>query len=355
MIVPGFILLLLLLLPACVYEPPPEVVLVPPETGVFFEGDPVLLEFSQPIDPASLSITVWPDNRTIELELEEGTVPRMRACTVSTSPCGTTSMVVADDGMSATLTMDPDDLGEPDVPLILEVESGLTSAVNGADTGTGLFFDFQFKPLEPTAEPIPFQDGNYTILAVIEEPVPTIMNLLAHLVLSDDPTQNRVAVAGAEADIVDDKPANTNVPEDLYVDVTDQGFVIFALASLRLSPEGERFFETDPFELELSLGPIVATVINTRLTGKVTTDPETGDDRIDGTMSYDEISIDAGNGPFSYPAGTTIFEAVYAAPERMPEGTPDICTDLCGAATSQCFPPEGFPGAGFCGIPLEEQ
>ncbi len=332
---------------ACVYEAPPDVTLVQPPEGVFYSGDPVTIEFSSPIEPDSLVVRVWPDNRDIELEFLPDTVPLLDACTVATSPCAGNAVTVADDGLSAELRFDPAGVGRPDVPLLLEVAEGLRDAETGIETGTRLLFNFQFKPVEQLVDPVDFDQGYYVVLSVIEQPVPTIMTLLAHIIVGEN---NRVALAGAEADLVDDDLApNTTNAAELIVDESDQGFVIFAYASLRESGAGERFFETDPFVLELRLGPIIATVQGTRMTGKVLDDAESGHDRIEGTMSYEGILLDVGSGePYLYEPGSATFVAAWAPPEDTAPGVPDICGDQCGAATAQCFPPDGFPGDGFC-------
>ena len=122
---------------------------------------------------------------------------------------------------------------------------------------------------------------------------------------------------------------------------------------LRQAEDGTRFYESDPFDINLTFGPIRALVAGTRLTGKVTEDDD-GHDRIDGTMSFDSLSIDVGgSAQYDYPPGTTTFVALWVEDERMPEGAPRICGDQCGAVTTQCFPDPAFPGAGYCGTPAE--
>ena len=251
-----------------------------------------------------------------------------------------------EDGLGFELRLSPEGIGRPDVPFVLEIEPGLEAAGDDGVTGASYFFDFQFKPIDETEEVIPFETGGWVIMAVLEEPVPTILTQVTDIQRGEG---NTVALAGAEADSVDDLPQNTTDASILFVDDTDQGFVIFAHATLRLSPEGERFVETTPFTFTLSLGPIIVEVRDTRLTAKVTVDPETGHDRMDGTLSFGSILMDSGSGsPFEFPAGTTTFEARWNDPSVMPEGTPEVCGSLCGAATAQCNPPDDFPGEGFC-------
>lgn len=330
---------------ACDYVEPPQPALDRPETGTFFVGDSLHLSFSSAIEASSLSITVWPDLRDIENELPDTAVPLLEGCTAATSPCDTTALTVDADGLGASLSFDPENLGRPDVPLILEVEPGLTSK-NGAHTSTSRFFDFQFKPVRVVDADVEFTEGCWIIVAVIEEPVPNIITLIAHM--KKGPA-GRIAVAGAEGDEKPGKPKNTKDPEELMVDAGEKGFAVFVYGTLTKTDDDERFFETDPFVLELRLGPIVVKVLDTRFTGKLVTDAETGDDRIEGTLSFSSINLDSGNGnPYDFPAGGTTFEAIYAPPDICPAGRPDVCGDLCGAVQVQCDPPLDFPGEGFC-------
>ena len=237
---------------ACYYEPPPEVVLDFPEEGTFLEGDPLVLSFSVPIDPATLTVSVWPDERDSENEIPEDSEPLLEGCTLATSPCGTTTFSVAEDGMSASVTLDPDDLGQPDVPFLLEVHPGLQGTEpDVGELNRSIFFDFQFKPVDPTAEPVDFQEGAYTIVAIIEEPLPLIMNLIAEFRRGPG---NEVIGAAAEGVPIEGAEANTGIPEELYVDPTERGYMIFAGGTLRESASGERFFETTPFNFRIGWG-----------------------------------------------------------------------------------------------------
>lgn len=341
--------LLALALGGCAeYDAPPNVELVPPPTGTFYVGDPIRLSFSQPIDGSTLAVRIWPDERNIEYELIAET-PALDRCTPGGSECGSNGLELDDDRLGATLWLDSETLGRPDVPQILEVMPGLVGD-NGARVNRALQFDFQFKPLEVDAEPVAFQAGGYTIVAILEEPLPAIINLIADM---ERGPGNQVAALACEGDPLPGMPENTGVPEELEVDRTEQGYVIFAYATLREAEDGTRFYESDPFDINLTFGPIRALVAGTRLTGKITEDDD-GHDRIDGTMSFDSLSIDVGgSAQYDYPPGTTTFVAQWVEDERMPEGAPRICGDQCGAVTTQCFPDPAFPGAGYCGTPVE--
>jgi hypothetical protein len=331
-------------LTACTFDPPPDATLTVPEDGIFLEGDPLVLVFSEPIEESTLTIAIWPGDRDIENELT-GT-PILSGCTASTSPCGTTVLEVDDDRLGAQVLLDPEEIGQPDVPLALQIAPGLEDE-NGNPTGASYFFDFQFKPLEVAIpdDPIEFDSGVYIIVAVVDDPLPTIVTLVTDIQVNE---LGEAVFAGADGDEIAGAPRNTQNPDELYIDDGDEGYTIFSTGHMRLV-DGERFLETIPFEVELSFGPIVVTIESVRLDGIVVTDEDTGNDRLEGTFSYTGITIQNGDdAPFGYDAGSVTYTAVYVRPNKVPEGTPMVCGDLCGAVTGRCTPPEGFPPAGFC-------
>ena len=330
----------------------PRAELVAPPTGTFFVGDPIELAFDAPVDPDTLVIHIWPDERDLEYELIAET-PVLDSCTPG-GDCGPNTLTAHEDGLGATLELDPESVGRPDVPLILEVAPGLRGT-NGSTLRYRQLFDFQFKPLEDDGDDLPvpgdpdyveFQAGGYTLVAILEQPLPLIINLVLDM---ERGPGNQVAALGSEADPIGDAPENTGQASELEVDRSEQGFVIFAPVQLRLAEDGTRFFESEPFDINLTFGTIYAQVADTRLTGTLSTDPDTGNERIDGTMSFGGFNLDIEGGtPFSYDASTTTFVALWWPRDEMPEGSPQICTDPCGAVTAQCEPPDDFPGEGFC-------
>lgn len=331
-------------LAACAeYVEPPEVDLVAPPTGTFFVGDAVELRFSMPIEPESFALRVWSDQRDIELVLLAD-APLLDNC--RPGACAEHTLSLAPDARGATLVLDPSTLGKPDVPYLLEVVPGLRGA-NGAVRRYTEYFDFQFKPAEVDDTPVEFDEGHHIIVAVLEQPLPAIINLICDFRRGPG---NRVAALGAEGDPVAGAPENTGEPDQLRVDDSAQGYVIFAHATLRESADGTRFFESEPFDINLRFGGIRAVVGGTRFTGAVSIDAETERQRIDGTMSFETFRIDVdGAEPYEYPPGSTTFVARWFEDSEMPAGSPTICGDMCGAVTAQCEPPEGFPGDGYCG------
>lgn len=336
-----------LLLAGCdSYVEPPDVTLVAPETGTFFSGDPIELSFDRPVTTATLEVWVWPDDRDIENDLVFGAEPLLTKCTAAGSPCGTATFEMHDDRKGATLQFDPEVLGRPDVPLLIEVRPGLESD-EGAATGRSFWFDFQFKPAERCQGEVEFDEGNYLFVASTTEPVPAILNLMGDVALGKN---GAFAAIMAEADppAGSDAPNNTSDATELEIDVGGNAFALVTFGCLREAEAGERFFETEPVDVILTLGPATVTIQTTRLTGKVTKGAN-GRDRVDGTLSFSGAVLQiAENDPFQYAAGSTTFEGLFVEPEDVPSGTPDVCGDQCGVVPKQCIVPEDFPGEGYC-------
>ncbi len=332
-----------LLASACVYDGPPEVRLVAPEGGTFVRGDPLRLEFSEPIDPSTLVLRIWPNRRDGEGELASGLEPRLPDCTPGSS-CGATRLAVADDARSATLTLD-EELGRPDVPLILEVAEGLGDE-GGAKTGVASLFDFQFRHTrKANEEPVEFDQGVYVIVAEIADPIPAVLTLITETRVAPD---GRAALAGAEGDEINGAPKNTRDPANLIVDAGPEGYAVFTGGFVTLDG-GERFLETDPIEMTLVLGPIIVAIHDVRINAKIVRSEETGRDRLDGTLSFSSVTLNPGEDGFDYPAGNAPFSADRVPDELVPAGTPQLCGDLCGAVDGICEPPVDFPPADFCG------
>ncbi len=335
---------LLLLLSGCRYDGPPDVTLVAPDGGAFVSGDPLVLQFSEPIDAATLLVRVWPAVRDGEGDLADGLTPKLQDCTPAKVRCTASDvLLVADDGLSAELRLDPGGLGKADVPAILEVAAGLADEAANA-TGQPSYFDFLFRRTRtPNDGPVAFDQGVYLIVAEISEPLPAVLTLLTDLRVREDGV---VALAGAEGDEINGAPKNTREPKDLIVDVTPEGWAVFAGGFVSLA-SGERFLQSDPFDLLLDAGPLDVAISGVRIDAKVVK-TEAGVDRLEGTFSFEKFLLDPGPNGFEYPAGSTSFVADRVPDEDVPAGTPEVCGALCGAVIGLCTPPEDFPPPGLC-------
>lgn len=328
----------------CDYDPPPEPLLQQPEGGSFEAGDPVIVSFSETIAKESLAIRIWPAERDGEQNITPETKPKVDTCRLADASCQGLTMELAKDERSVTLQLDPEGVGKAGSPLILEILAGLKDKA-GRKTGVSRYFDFQFVPApEPAAVEVPFEDGVYVVLGEIKQPIPAVLTLISEIVALPD---GRVALAGAEGDETGGAPKNTDDPRFLVVDSSELGFTVYATGIL-YEDQGTRFLKTDPFDIHILQGGIVIDLFGVRLNSTVVKHPDTGSDRLEGTLSFEKVSVVLGTVVADYPAGATAFAANKVPAEFLMEGVPSVCGDLCGAVPDQCAPPDDFPPAGFC-------
>jgi hypothetical protein len=333
------------------YDPPPEVTLLQPAEGSFFSGDPITLQFSKAIDPASLQVRIWSNTFDDENRLITTSPPLLDTCTPQTSPCGNNALTVAPDNLSAQLALDPDTLGKPDIPLVLQVTESLRDPA-GNQRGVDAEFSFVFKPRpDPDAcDPIvAFESGAYALIGSTTEPVPVTLRLISTVTAQPN---GEFVIAGAQARLKDGAPDASTDPADMNIDDTSSGFTIFVRGRI-CGRDGVRFIETDPFVVQLSLATIGIEMRGTRLTGQVVTDPDTGKDRLDTLLSYTNLTLTLGKRPTEYDAGNAPILGDWIDTPSIPPGTPNACDDICGAVAplGTCEPPADFPGEGFCAAP----
>jgi hypothetical protein len=337
---------LLLALAACTYLPPPDVKLDVPTGGTFVVGDALHLTFSEAIDKNTLSISVYPDDRDVEGNLPAATAPLLADCNPFASPCGTTTLEVDQDLLGATIRFDRNDLGKPDVPLLLEVGPALADKAHEQARTIPAWFSFQYKPLVGmNTGPVTFANGDYLIVAEITDPIPATLILVTAILVKPD---GRFALDGAKGKAIMGAPTNTHDPTQIDIDTSSNGFVAFTQGFL-FQTDTDRFVQTEPIDLRLSISGISLELAGLEIDGKVVTNPATSTDQIDGTLSYQELILNPdAPSPYHYPAGGTDFAADRIPDGEVPAGSPDICTDPCGAITTQCVPPDGWPDAEIC-------
>lgn len=232
----------------------------------------------------------------------------------------------------------------------------------GNDTGTSDWYDFDLTPpgadtaetedlvnadMAETEDPVEFEQGVYIISANLGEPIPTPLTFVSDIVVSPD---GRVAIVGADGDAIEGAPRDTQDPDQLFIDSTEEGFAIFQTGTMTVF-EGEMFIETDPFNITMSVGPITMDIQNMVMMGIVAPDPDnTSHDRIEGTLTYESAELSTGGSQTStYEGSALAFSAPFVPPEHVPAGTPSVCGgDLCGAVTGHCDVPAVFPPEGIC-------
>ena len=350
-------LLVCLALASCVYDAPPDVERLEAEGGVYRAGDPIDLRFSEPVDPATLSIRIWPAHWDIEGRLLRDEGPLLNSCAFSAAPCGPTTLTAIEfdefgapspvtDGLSLDgirIQLDPAGLGRPNNPVVLEVQSGLADLAGNA-TGIPSLYDLKFLPQDtgPSSD-VKFENGTYVCVGTLEEPIPGVVITLITSFVAD--STGMLVLAAADGDPIGGAPKNTTDPSLLEVDGGEHGFVLFAQGSLSAS-QGERYFESQPVPLNIGLGNINVTLTDFAMSGAIVKDGD--NDRLDGVFSWASLDLEVMGNVTPHGPGSTSFVGIYAPTGTEPEGTPDVCGDLCGAVTAQCTPPADFPPEGVC-------
>ncbi|MCA9565830.1 MAG: hypothetical protein KC561_20175, partial [Myxococcales bacterium] len=129
---------------------------------------------------------------------------------------------------------------------------------------------------------------------------------------------------------------------DLEVD-GDGGSTIYTMGEV--SQEGEwRTISLEPTSAALEYFGIEIDIQGLDLQGIVDQSEETGHERIEGTMNVEVLLV---NGQVVEFQSQPTFVGVWIEPERVPEGAPSVCGDLCGI-TERCEPPADFPPSEFC-------
>ena len=325
------------------YDAPPDAALVQPEGGAFVEGETVRIEFSEPVAEDSISLVLWPNERDIENEIVDGTEPVVERCALGT--CGELTVKLSRSRRALTLDF-AGELGKPGRPYVIELLPGLSDD-DGNTTVAPYRWDMQFKSTSTENEdPVEFDDGVYIVLAQVERPIPTVFTLITHFKVLES---GEFALAGAEGDEINGAPKNTRNPEDLVVDATAMGYTLYAKGFVSLTDDGKRLLETEPFFLSLPLGPLDLEMENVRMFAEIVKNPETGIDQLDGTLSFEKLKLVNGANITEQEGDATAMIADRVPDELVPQGTPQLCGDLCGAVIDgTCEPPEEFPPSEFC-------
>ena len=326
------------------YDPPPTASLVQPEGGAFTPGEPVRIEFSEPVVEETVRVRLWPNVRDIENEITAGTEPIVDLCTPG-SRCGDLGVSLSPSRKVLTLMFE-DDLGKPGRPYIIDLLPGLRDDA-GSDTGVSRRWDMQFRASGRfNTEPVEFDDGIYIVLAQVDDPIPAVLTLISEIRVHES---GEFVLAGAEGDEINGAPKNTRDPENLIVDETDQGWTAYATGFVNLTDDGKRLLESDAFDVVLPVGPLEVHMDQVRLFAEIVKNPQTGKDQLDGTLSFESLTLRNGENTSEQAGGSTALIADFVPPGLEPAGHPLLCSDLCGAVIEGlCEPPDDFPGEMFC-------
>ena len=324
------------------YDSPPESYIELPAEGAFSSGKSVTVFFSEPIDVSTLRLQVWPNSLNKEREFPESLEPVIPSC--KPSDCGEQLKVtLADDAMSMDLEFDPRSLGRPGETVILELMEGLEDT-SGNDTGAPQRHPMSFRfddTVRINQQNVVFDNGVYVLVGGIKKPIPATFNFVGEVRVSEE---GYFAMAVSEATHIEGAPRNTSNPDELYFNDNPEAFATH-ITGFVFNSGTERLIVTDPVEISISISGINATLKGVRLNGKIIRNQLTGKDRIESSLSYEEMVVTLGRNTQTYDADTTPLNGDWTEPARVPEGSPMVCDSPCGYIVSEgrCDLPDGFP------------
>ncbi|MDC3962829.1 Ig-like domain-containing protein [Polyangium jinanense] len=202
---PLSLLLLSLLAPlgaGCeLYDGPPQPRIVDAEDGVLEDATaPIVLAFSEPVDPSTLRVSIVRLETDVEGNLldedtdPESTPEEFFAFSTALTTGGTAELVDA----NATLVIKPSAPLPVGPKLALVIEAGLSDVAGNVTTvRKRLLFGYTFK-LECDKPSTIFPTGKYFLLADIEKPLQTQVQLWASFYV--DPETGRVRGQATNAD-----------------------------------------------------------------------------------------------------------------------------------------------------------
>jgi hypothetical protein len=346
---------------ACTYNAPPEVELHGHVNNRFVLGEPIILAFSEPIEPASLSIAVWPGQKDF-YDLEgarlPGIEPVLPACSLADDPCAEgVSLTLNEDHTEAYLEVEGDGLGPLGQPLVLEV-SGSLADTSDHEKGVSFLFELQivdddiyclFVENDPAVDGlIETTEGVYLFFAHFTSPVELPQQFFGDLEVNED--NGEFVFTLTDADPISGAPRNTQDPAELFMDLGEQGFVYTVSGRICRDEGGALTFEARPFTLKLTIVSITFELRDVVLRGRITEDLETGLTQWDGTMAVREIYMLAGDKETLYPQEQANFQIMEILPDQIPEGLPRTCAeDPCAELTGKCdVPLEAWPPVEVC-------
>lgn len=334
------------------YDPPPTAKLFQPAVGFWTSVTPLELEFSEAIDPASLTITIWPSEVDIEGNFRPDVQPIIADCSLATSPCNGLILSLDEGATKATMIQNEVFAEREGTPMIMEVHAGLKDP-QGRARKVATYFDFQVNP-QCGNQPVDIElDTGVVSLTANLQVLPIWLQMMLDFAI--DKNTGRFTVFGTFARVETRDPplpTNYNHPDGLFADISDVGWAVTFTGCLVEKAQGEYFLQSDPFDVSIT----VLNIIPVTLTGfqvQGTLKPggaEDGRDFVSGTLSTSGGTF--GDPPNSVEPITTAWDGFSLKADEIVPGLPRVCeenpcAELEGSG-GDCQVPEAFDPGDVC-------
>jgi hypothetical protein len=317
------------------YDPPPEARLSQPSGGFWTEIAPIEVRFTEPVQPDTVRISVWPSEFDIEGAFRPNVQALISDCTLASSPCQRgVELQLSEDRMTLTLVQHEafaDYLGKP---LVLIIHAGLRDDA-GRQRRVDTLYDFQINPrCGNQAIDVDMTTGVITMAANLQ--VLPIM-LYMYFDIAIDPATGRALVVGTFARLrpeVAEERKGSYHPDDFQPELGASAWAVQFTACVARQPDGSVFMQSDPFDVNIVvLGGIPIVLSDFMVQGTIAerSDPD-GRDFGSGTLSTSGGSFSIGGEPTPVDPITTAWNGLGLFPNEVPEGMPRTCAeDPCAA------------------------
>jgi hypothetical protein len=250
------------------YNPPPEVEILPPQGGQWFPESPLVLQFSEPIDVATLRFDVWPVSLDIEGNLKSDAVAVARDCTPSQGECGGLTMTMSEDLTKLTLDQGDTFLERLASPYFVDVAPGLAD-LRGRERKVPTRLIFQVDPVSSAGNvDITLNSGVFSISADLGDVLAgTFLRMVADMRIDPDTGEAWLiaTVAGRinKTPTGEDVPSNTSDPDYMTPRIDNQGWVLALKAQITALPEeGAYYMQTEPRDVDVRVLGVIRVRLN---------------------------------------------------------------------------------------------
>ena len=314
------------------FDPAPEGNLVLPVGGKWYTDSLIEVEFTEPVVPESIQVTIWPRVLDREGDLAPGVEPLVAACRLgpdAQAQCGVFGLALSVDRQLLSVDQGGAFEGLEGKPYILELAPGLSDDA-GRRRRVRSWFDFQVSRRGCLEEPVDLQLQS-GIIGLVSDLSDVIAGayLRLYVDIGVDPENGIGYGTGLMARLVSGTPPNSTDPTTFYPVWDEEGWVIHFNVCLSPLPDGPGYdFRTDVFDLDISLlaGAIKVHLADLQMIATIV--PGVGPDErdtFDGFMDASSGTIDSGGDPMEVSALGAALVGYGLFPDEVPDGTPRIC------------------------------